>query len=219
LVGYIAQAVRARTLMPEYRLAPEHRFPAALEDCLAVYRELLDEGVAPEEIIIGGDSAGGGLALSTLVCLRDAGEPLPAAVVLLSPWVDLTGTGESMKTRANRDPWLIPDFFEPTAARYYGEEDPRHPLVSPLYADHHGLPPMFIQVGDDEILLSDAVSLAERAEDAGVDVTLEVWHGMWHVWQAFVQIVPESKEALERISNFVDEKLAQAEQEHEETYA
>ena len=218
LVGYIACATRARTLLPEYRLAPEHPFPAALDDSIAAYRALLDSGIAPEEIIIAGDSAGGGLALSALVSLRDAGEPLPAAVILLSPWVDLSASGESMQSRANQDPWLLADRVEPTAARYYGTADPEDPLVSPLYADLHDLPPMFIQVGDDEILLSDATRLAEKAGSAGVDVTLEIWDGMWHIWQAFVQFIPESREAIERIGRFVDAKTEKAEQQHEEIY-
>jgi epsilon-lactone hydrolase len=203
IAAHIARASRARALLPEYRLAPEHRFPAALDDVIAVYRELLEDGMTPESIVLAGDSAGGGLALSTMVTLRDRGEPLPAAAVLLSPWTDLAATGESLQSCADRDPWLRPDRVAPTAARYYGDADPNHPLVSPLYADLCGLPPFLIQVGDHEILLSDSTRLAERAENAGVDVTLEVWEGMWHVWHAMVRLVPESQQAIDRIGHFV----------------
>jgi epsilon-lactone hydrolase len=203
IAAHIARASRARVLLPEYRLAPEHPFPAALDDSVAVYRELLADGMTPESIVLAGDSAGGGLALSSMVTIRDRGEPLPAAAVLLSPWTDLAATGESLQACADRDPWLRPDRVAPTAARYYGNTDPNDPRVSPLYADLHGLPPLLIQVGDHEILLSDSTRLAERAEDAGVDVTLEVWEGMWHVWHAMVRLVPESQQAIDRIGSFV----------------
>lgn len=203
IAAHIAKASCARVLMPEYRLAPEHPFPAALEDAIAVYRELLEDGMTPESIVLAGDSAGGGLALSTMVMLRDCGEPLPAAAVLLSAWTDLAATGKSLQTCADKDPWLRPDRVAITAERYHGNVDARDPRVSPLYADLHGLPPLLIQVGDHEILLSDSTRLAERAEDAGVDVTLEVWEGMWHVWHAMVKLVPESQQAIDRIGDFV----------------
>jgi acetyl esterase/lipase len=203
LVGHIGQASRARVLLPEYRLAPEHPFPAALDDAVAVYRELLDDGMTPESLVLAGDSAGGGLTLSTLITLRDHGIPLPAAAVLISPWTDLAASGESIQSRAQKDPWLRADRVTKIAAHYHANVDPRDPRVSPLYADLHGLPPLLVQVGDHEILLNDSTRLAERAKEAGVDITLEVWEGMWHVWHIMVGWMPESQIAIDRIGRFV----------------
>jgi acetyl esterase/lipase len=217
LVGHIAQAGRARLLLPEYRLAPEHPFPAALDDAVKVYRALLDEGMTPESLVLAGDSAGGGLTLSTLVALRDQGDPLPAAAVLISPWTDLAASGESIQSRAAKDPWLRADRVAQTAAHYHAHVDPRDPRVSPLYADLHGLPPLLIQVGDHEILLCDSTRLAERAEDAGVDVTLEVWEGMWHVWHIMVGWMPESQIAIDRIGRFVRARTHRSPKDQTET--
>ncbi|MBX2999397.1 MAG: alpha/beta hydrolase [Caldilineaceae bacterium] len=210
IAAHIAKAGRARALLPEYRLAPEDPFPAALDDAVAVYRELLADGMTPESIVVAGDSAGGGLALSMMVMLCDQGDPLPAAAVLLSPWTDLAATGESIQSCARKDPWLRSERVAMTAARYYGDIDPRDPRVSPLYADLHGLPPLLIQVGDHEILLSDSTRLAERAEDVGVDVTLEVWEGMWHVWHMMVGLMPESQQAIDSIGDFVQRRTQPA---------
>jgi len=209
MVAYIARACRTRALLPDYRLAPEHPFPAALEDSTAIYRWLLEEGYAPRNIVIAGDSAGGGLTLTTLLALRDGGDPLPAAAICLSPWTDLAGTGESIRTRANRDPMLRVDMTLATAAYYIGEDEATNPLISPVYADLTGLPPLLIHVGNEEILLSDAVRLADRAREAGVDVTLEVWEQMWHVWHLLGDKMPESKRAIDEIAAFVGEKLGQ----------
>lgn len=208
LAADVANAVQAHTLIFEYRLAPEHRYPAALEDTLAVYRHLIATGTDPAQLILAGDSAGGGLTLAAMVALRDAGEPLPALAVCFSPWTDLAGTGESMVTRAKADPWFNPRQM-PHAARYYvGDQDPTTlPLASPLYADLHGLPPLLIQVGRDEILLSDSTRLAEKAQAAGVDVTLEVWPDMMHVWQAFARFVPEGRSALDHVATFAHAHL------------
>lgn len=207
LVSYMARACRVRSLMIEYRLAPEHPFPAAVEDSLAAYRALLDEGYAAEDIVVAGDSAGGGLVMALLLSLRDNGEPLPAGGVLFSPWLDLSCSGESITTRADRDPWFKADDM-PFIAAYYCEEDElKAPLVSPVFADVAGLPPLYIQVGDHEILLSDSTRIAENLEKAGCDVTLEVWPGMWHVFQMFVHQMPESRDAIDKIAPFVRKRL------------
>jgi acetyl esterase/lipase len=207
LVSYIARACGVRALLPEYRLAPEHPFPAAVEDALSLYRALRDDGYAPGDILFAGDSAGGGLAMALLLSLRDAGEPMPAGAVLFSPWLDLTGSGESMQTHAHRDPWFNPEELLVIARYYCKEVEFEHPLVSPVFADVTGLPPIYIQVGEDEILLSDSTRIAEKIEQAGGDVQLEIWPGMWHVFQVFVHQMPESGEAIRKIAPFVRQKL------------
>lgn len=207
LVSYLARACRVRAVMIEYRLAPENPYPAAIEDALAAYRALRDQGYANEDIVIAGDSAGGGLSTALLLSLRDAGEGQPAGAVLLSPWLDLSCSGESLATRADRDPWFDPDDMPIIAAHYCEEHEIRLPLVSPVYADVTGLPPIFIQVGDDEILLSDSTRITDKLRAAGCDVTLEVWPDMWHVFQVFVHQMPESRAAIKRIVPFVHERL------------
>ena len=207
LVAEIARAAKARLLNIAYRLAPEHPFPAAVEDAAASYHWLLAQGVLPSQIIVAGDSAGGGLALALLVSLRDSGEPLPAGAVCLSPWTDLTCTGASWKTNAKKDLMLDPGSILVSAQVYLGKADPRHPLASPLFADLNGLPPILIQVGSDESLLSDAQSFAERAKAAGVNVTLEVWEGMQHEWQFATNYLPESRQAVARIGEFIQKQL------------
>lgn len=211
IVAYFAYKARVRALLVEYRLAPEHPFPAALEDAVASYRWLLENGTRPEHIVIAGDSAGGGLTLATLLKLRDDGLPLPAAAVCLSPWTDLAGTGESLRTRARKDPWLKADSVAPGAAHYHGSYDPKHPLISPLYGDMRGLPPILIHVGDWEILLDDSVRMAEKIRQSGGTVELEVWPGMWHVFHAFRALTPESKEANEKMARFIQRHLHQTE--------
>lgn len=207
MAARLAGACGVQAFLPEYRLAPENPFPAALEDALAAYRGLLQEGILPQNIIISGDSAGGGLALATLVSLRDGGEPLPAAAVCFSPWTDLALTGESLTTRAKADPWIIRRAAEIQAAWYYGDNDPRNPLISPVYANLRGLPPILIQVGEDEILLSDSTRLAERAQEAGVDVVLDIWPGMWHVWQCLAPKMPEASRAIEAAGKYAQKQL------------
>jgi acetyl esterase/lipase len=206
LVARLARAGRVRILSLEYRLAPEHPFPAAVEDAAAAYRWLLQKGGSPQQLLIAGDSAGGGLALATLVSMRDQGEPLPAAAVYLSPLTDLAGTGESMVSKAQVDPWLAPQ-VKALLQHYIGQNDPRSPLLSPLYADLRGLPPMLIQVGSDEILLSDSTRLAQRAQAAGVPVTLQEWPGMWHVFQAWSPYLPEANQAVQEIGRFIRRSL------------
>jgi monoterpene epsilon-lactone hydrolase len=208
LAARISRASGARVLVIDYRLAPEHPFPAAVEDATAAYRWLLSSGIDPSGIVVAGDSAGGGLTVATLVALRDAGDPLPAAGVCLSPWVDLEGIGASMTSKAEVDPIVQKDLLVLMAATYLDGADPRSPLAAPLYADLAGLPPLLIQVGTAETLLDDATRLAERARAAGVDVTLEPWEDMFHVWQAFAAMLPEGQQAIDRIGAFVREHLS-----------
>ena len=205
LAAALAQATGARVLVLDYRLAPEHPFPAALEDAQAAYRWLVTTGIKPEHIVLAGDSAGGGLVLSTLLALRDAGQQLPAKAILLSPWTDLSVSGASYVTRAERDFMITRDYLLAEAHTYLGEQDPRTPLASPVYADLHGFPPLLIQVGSDEILLDDATRVAESAQQAGVAVTLDIIEGMWHVWHAAaaVRYFPEGKAAFDQIADFV----------------
>jgi len=210
---FVARVVRAAqvcSLAIDYRLAPEHPFPAALEDATTAYRWLLAQGVAPSQIIIAGDSAGGGLTLATLLTLRDAGEPLPAGSVCISPWTDLTLSGASIQTKAQADFILDADSLEMYAKYYAGEYDRKSPLLSPLFSDLSDLPPLLIQVGTDEILLDDALRCAENARQAGVDVTLEIQDEMFHVFQ-MVSFLPETKYAVGQIAEFVSQNLNRSE--------
>jgi epsilon-lactone hydrolase len=209
LAAKLAETSGLPVLSINYRLAPENRFPAPLEDTYAAYQWLLASGRQPQDIVMVGDSAGGNLVLATLLRLRDAGNPLPAAVVLLSPWVDLAATGPSFSTLAEADPYLVPHCMEEAAKRYLGKVDPRTPLASPLYGDLRGFPPVLIQVGSDEILLDDSVRLAQRLHAAGGRVDLEIWQGMWHVWHYFASQIPEGQLAYERIGSFLHTVLGQ----------
>ena len=192
-----------RVLGLNYRLAPLHPFPAAIEDTAAAYRWLLKFGIEPAHIAIAGDSAGGGLALAAMVTIRNAGLPLPGAVVCLSPWVDLALTGNSMTSKAAEDPIVSREMLLGWGKLYLRDTDPRAPLASPLYADLRGLPPLLIQVGSAEVLLDDSLRLAERASTTGVNTTLEVWPEMIHVWHSFAAILPEAGQAIERIGEFI----------------
>ncbi len=202
LAARLALASGAPVLLIAYRLAPEYPFPAALEDALAAYHWLLGQGLSPANIAIGGDSAGGGLTLACAVSLRDAPTPLPAALVCLSPWTDLTFSGETFRTLAKVDPVLKPG-KTPRVDYYAGAHDPAEALISPLFADLHGLPPLLIHVGTDEILLSDSTRLAEKARLAGVNVSIKIWTDMWHVFQVFAPYVPEAQESIDLIGEFV----------------
>ncbi len=203
LGGYVARAAQCRVLLLDYRLAPEHPFPAAVDDAVAAYRWLLAEGYQPDDLTIMGDSAGGGLALAALLALRDAKERLPGTAVCISPWTDLAGTGDSMTGKRQVDVLLTPELLARYAAWYGNGRDLTHPLISPHYASLAGLPRLLIQVGENEILLDDATRLAARARADGVDVTLEVWPGMVHVWHALAALIPESRQAIGRIGEFV----------------
>ncbi len=207
LAARISEASRARCLVLDYRLGPEHRFPAAVDDAVAAYRFLLDSGFDPAHLAIAGDSAGGGLTVATLLALRDAKLPLPATGVCISPWVDLTGTSESMTTKAALDPMVQREPLLVLARHYLGGADPRAPLASPLFADLRGLPPLLVQVGSAETLLDDSTQLAERARKAGVEVELEVWPDMIHVWHAFAALLPEGREGIERIGAYLRKRL------------
>lgn len=208
LAAAIATAMNAVALVPDYRLAPEHPFPAALDDALAVYRALLADGVAPSRVVIAGDSAGGGLTVATLVALRDAGVSLPAAGACLSPWVDLTCAGASYETRAAADPIVKRESVGEMATAYLGGRDATTPLASPLYADLTALPPLLIQVGNDEVLLDDAVQLADRAKAAGVGTTLEIWPDMIHVWPWFLSMLDEAPAAVAAIAAFARSRIS-----------
>jgi monoterpene epsilon-lactone hydrolase len=203
LAGRLSRAAKARVLVIDYRLAPEHPFPAAVDDAVSAYRWMLTQGLKPSRIAVAGDSAGGGLSAATLVAIRDAKLPMPAAGALLSPWVDLEGIGESMTTNDSRDPMVHKDGTLAMAKAYLGGKDPRTPLAAPLYADLAGLPPLLIQVGTAETLLDDSSRLAERAKKAGVNVTYEPWQNMIHVFQLFAPMLDEGQQAIEKIGAFV----------------
>ena len=203
LVARISKAANARVLYIDYRLAPEHPFPAAVEDAATAYRWLLSEGVDASRIAISGDSAGGGLTVAVMVSLRDNGDPLPAAAVCISPWVDLEGIGDSMTLNVDVDPMVQKQGIVDMAAAYLGGADPRSPLAAPLYADLEGLPPTLIQVGTHETLLDDSTRLAEAARSAGVDVSIEKAEELFHVWHAFAPMLPEGQEAIDRLGAYI----------------
>jgi len=207
LAAHLARAAQTRVLLINYRLAPEHPCPAALEDAARAYRWLLRQGIRPQQIAIGGDSAGGGLALALLIAIRDSGTAIPAAAFLLSPWLDLALYGESMHTRAQLDPLTSRSDLRQAATLYLGDLAPDDPRASPLYADLHQLPALLIQVGDHEVLRSDATSLAEKAQAAGVPVQLEIWDDMWHVWHAWADELPEARAAITQIGAFIRQHL------------
>jgi monoterpene epsilon-lactone hydrolase len=208
LIAQIAVASGCCVLAINYRLAPEHRFPAALDDALAGYDWLLRQGLEPANIAFAGDSAGGNLALAAMLALRERKRPLPAAAVLMSPWTDLAATGASYVSRAEADPIHQRPMILALAKNYLGGQgDPFDPLVSPLYADLTDLPPLLIQVGDRETVLDDSVMLADKARAAGVEVDLQVWDGMIHVFQMFGAELPEAHRAIAEIARFLDRHL------------
>ena len=203
LTGAIAKTLGIPVYVPDYRLAPEHPHPAALEDAISAYRWLIADGYLPQCIAVIGDSAGGGLALALSLALRREHERLPSALALISPWLDLAGRGETFNALAERDPVLSPEGLNRWARAYLGELPPDHPLCSPIYAELTGLPPMLIQVGSEEIVLADSTRLADRAKQAGVEVELQRFDGLWHDFQLHVGLLGESRAALKAIATFV----------------
>lgn len=202
ITGFYARA-GFDVVAPDYRKAPEHPFPAAVDDAEAVYRTLLARGTPAERIVVSGDSAGGGLALALMLRLRERGLPLPAGAALFSPWTDLATTGESIRANAARDAMFPAEGFGAGAAFYLGGTDARAPLASPLYADPAGLPPLLIHVGEREMLRDDSTRFAARAREAGVAVALTVWDVVPHVWQLLPHFVPEARQSLREAAAFL----------------
>lgn len=208
LMAQLSAAAQCRVLGVDYRLAPEHRYPAALDDASAAWQWLIGQGFEARHIALAGDSAGGGLALSLLLRLRDAGQPLPAAAVLMSAWTDLTASGASYGTRADSDPIHQRPMIVAMARNYLGKEgNPADPQVSPLFADLKGLPPLLAQVGDRETVLDDSRDFVARAKEAGVDATLQVWDHMIHVFQQFPAQLPEARAAIQDLGRFLRQHL------------
>ncbi|WP_445405345.1 alpha/beta hydrolase [Acinetobacter pittii] len=204
LAAQIGHAAQAQIWLPEYRLAPEHTSPAAIEDAVAVYKALLAQGQDPKKLVFVGDSAGGGLSLSTAIAIRDAGLPLPAALVLLSPWVDLSLSGSTIKTHAAQDAMLSEEWLAWCAKNYCGQKSATDATCSPLYADLTGLPSVLIHVGTEEVLLDDAKRLAGQTEKYGIPTNLRVYDRVGHVFQFHAGILNESNDSIERIGQFID---------------
>jgi acetyl esterase/lipase len=201
VAAYLARLAGMRVLLAGYRLAPEHPFPAAVEDCATAYRWLISAGsVLPEQVVFVGESAGGNLVITTMLSLRDAGDPLPSGAVSICPVFDFEGGGSFY---VQDDPMVEADFMMLQLNAYRGSADPRDPRLSPLYADLRGLPPLLIQIGASEILRSGAEELALRAKQAGVPTMLETWPEMWHYWHLFVPFLPEAQQAMQRIKQFL----------------
>ena len=203
LVAYLADKIGGRVLNIDYRLAPEHPFPAQIEDAIAVYAAMLDDGIDPANLFIGGDSAGGGLTMATLLSARDKGLPMPAGAILFSPWMDMTVSGETLVTKADVDPSITPTMVQNTVNNYLGGADPNDPLASPIFADLSGMPPILIQTGENEVLLSDSQTLNSRLIEAGSQSQLEVWSGMFHVWHQFWPMLSEARDALDGAAKFI----------------
>ena len=210
LASQVARRAQARAVSVDYRLAPEHPYPAAVDDALAAYDALLHEGTAPSDIVLAGDSAGGGLAVATMVNARDKGLPLPAAAFLMSPYADLTLAGATMDTKSDVDPLLSRELLQPRVADYTAGQDPALGLISPVFADLSGLPPLIIQAGTHEVLLDDAIRLAQKAAADDVAVTLDLTPKVPHVFQNFYPILDEAADALDRAGQLLTAHLASA---------
>lgn len=207
LAAQIGHAAQSNVCLVEYHLAPKHRCPRAIEDVLGVYEALLAAGQDPAQVVIAGDSAGGGLTLTAAIAIRDAGLPLPAALVLFSPWVDLSLSGETIIANASRDAMLKPEWIRWCAQQYAGAKSLTDPACSPLYADLTGLPPMLIHVGTEEILLSDAQRMTEKAHQAGITAELKVFDGVGHVFQFHAGFLKESDQSIQEVGNFINNHL------------
>ncbi len=201
LIARLARAAKCEAIGIDYRLAPEHPYPAALEDSVNAYKALLDLG--HKNIFLAGDSAGGGLALATMLKLREEGLPLPKGASLISPWADLAITGESIRTKEFIDPLIDPSVLGSFAQKYIGNNNNKNPFISPLYADLSNLPPIFIQVGGREILFDDATRLAKKLKKAGCDVELDIWDEMFHVWHSLGGMIPEAQKAISAMGDFI----------------
>jgi monoterpene epsilon-lactone hydrolase len=211
LTGNLVARTGSRAFSLEYRLAPEHPFPAAIEDALSAYRALLDSGEDPSTIVFAGDSAGGGLTVTACLAARDANLPMPAAIVAFSPGLDATRTGESMDAKAGIDPFFTRETLGHTGAMYLAGQDPDQPMLSPaIRADLTGFPPMLLQVGTNEVLLDDSTRMAERARAAGVDVVLDTTADVPHVFQSFAGVLDEADEALDRAALFLTQRIRTA---------
>ena len=206
-VSQIIKGAGIKALMVDYRLAPENKFPAAVEDAATAYNWLLQNGYSSDDICFGGDSAGGGLALASLLYLRDNNIPLPKCAIALSPWTDHTLSGNSYLGNKDIDPMLVAEGFPVWSKHYTGEEDPKNPYISPLFGDLRGLPPIYIQVGEDEMLLDDSIRFAEKAKAAGVDITLDVYAEMFHVFQAFWLVLSLAKKANAQLGQFLNKQM------------
>ncbi|MGE3599112.1 MAG: alpha/beta hydrolase [Dehalococcoidia bacterium] len=207
IIERLSHAARARVLALDYRLAPEHPFPAPVEDALAAYRWLLDQGVAPSSLAISGDSAGGGLALATMLALKTARTPLPACAALMSPWVDMEVLGESMTTKDAVDPMVHRPMVETMVQLFLGNGDRRNPLANPLYGDFTELPPMIVHSGTRETLLDDAVRVVDKARKAGVDVDYKIWEDQMHVFHIFAARLDEGADAIRELGAFIERHL------------
>ena len=206
LASHLAAAADARVLLIDYRLAPEHPYPAGLDDAVAAWRWMVGPGGADaSRSVVAGDSAGGGLTAATILALKQAGDPTPAGVVCLSPFVDMDATGDSHNTKADADPVVGGEGLKAMSSAYLGSADSKDPLVSPIHGDWTGAPPMLIQVGTNEVLLDDSRTLTKVCRNAGVQVTLEEWDGMVHVFQSFYGLIDDAERAVDRIGEWVKE--------------
>ena len=210
MAANLSRASGCRVLIIDYRLAPENKHPAQVQDAHTAYRWMLKNGVDASSLVVAGDSAGGGLTVATLLAARDGGDPLPAGGICISPWVDMEGAGDSMSTKAGIDPTVSREGLIDMATNFLGDGDRRDPLAAPLHADLTGLPPLLIIVGTAEVLLDDAVRLHDKAEAAGVESALEIWDDMIHIWPWFAPFLPEGQQAMDRMGDFVKERIGVA---------